>query len=99
MTQSKDNETIKLDQINTTVAARNFSNLLNSNKTYLLNGRWGSGKTEFLNQTQKYFNKKFIILDLWQPKDERSIIELSLFKLRPLIYWGIRIAIIIGYCQ
>ena len=87
-------EKIQLSYIDTTEAAKNLAKLLEENKTYFLNGAWGSGKTEFLNQTQKYFNKKLIILDLWRPHDKRSIIELSLLKLKPFIYWGIRVLII-----
>ena len=48
-----EHEFIKLEHIDTTVAAKNFSVLLNDNKTYFLNGSWGSGKTEFLNEVKK----------------------------------------------
>lgn len=48
-----EHEFIKLEHIDTTVATKNFSVLLNDNKTYFLNGSWGSGKTEFLNEVKK----------------------------------------------
>ena len=41
---------IELDKIDTATAAQNFANLLNENKTYFLNGTWGSGKSNFLKQ-------------------------------------------------
>ncbi len=44
---------IKLEEIDTSVAAENLCKLLNSNKTFFLNGSWGSGKTEFLHKVEK----------------------------------------------
>ena len=45
-----ENNFIELDKIETSTAAQNFANLLNENKTYFLNGTWGSGKSTFLKQ-------------------------------------------------
>lgn len=45
-----ENNFIELDKIETSTAAQNFVNLLNENKTYFLNGTWGSGKSTFLKQ-------------------------------------------------
>lgn len=54
------NNYINLDKIDTSTAAKNFSNLLKENKTYFLNGTWGSGKSTFLKQVDnlKLKNKK-----------------------------------------
>ncbi|GAB2027491.1 hypothetical protein OfM2_13950 [Lactovum odontotermitis] len=43
-------------------------------KTYFLQGSWGSGKTEYLNNVKGYFDKfKFIELRLWESKDKTSL--------------------------
>lgn len=56
---------ITLKHVDTSTAAQNFSDLLNKeeNKTYFLNGKWGSGKTEFLNEAQKHINRKLVTID------------------------------------
>ena len=54
---------IKLEHIDTSVAAKNLAELLNDNKTYFLNGSWGSGKTEFLDEVKKSSPKKLITID------------------------------------
>ena len=38
----KKNDYINLEKIDTSTAAKNFVNLLRENKTYFLNGTWGS---------------------------------------------------------
>lgn len=100
---SEQDDIIRLNHINTDEAAKNFAKLLNENKTYLLNARWGAGKTEFLNNVEKYTtinkrkgNKKLIVLDFWRVKDERSVLEISFSKLRPCIYWGTRMIMILS---
>lgn len=89
-----EHEFIKLEHIDTTVAAKNFSELLNDNKTYFLNGSWGSGKTEFLEEVKKNFPKKLIIIDFWRLTDTRSTIEIAFSKLYPLLYWAIRVGVV-----
>lgn len=100
---SEQDDIIRLNHINTDEAAKNFAKLLNENKTYLLNARWGAGKTKFLNNVEKYTtinkrkgNKKLIVLDFWRVKDERSVLEISFSKLRPCIYWGTRMIMILS---
>lgn len=41
------NDFIKLGHIDTSAATQNFVKLLEDNKTYFLNGKWGSGKLIF----------------------------------------------------
>ncbi|MFR3855767.1 MAG: P-loop NTPase fold protein [Streptococcus salivarius] len=89
-----EHEFIKLEHIDTTVAAKNFSELLNDNKTYFLNGSWGSGKTEFLKEVKKNFPKKLITIDFWRLTDTRSTIEIAFSKLYPLLYWAIRVGVV-----
>ena len=89
-----EHEFIKLEHIDTTVAAKNFSELLNDNKTYFLNGSWGSGKTEFLEEVKKNFPKKLITIDFWRLTDTRSTIEIAFSKLYPLLYWAIRVGVV-----
>ena len=57
---------IKLEHIDTTVAAKNFAELLNDNKTYFLNGSWGSGKSEFLKEVKRGSQNKLITIDFWR---------------------------------
>lgn len=90
-----EHEFIKLEHIDTTVAAKNFSELLNDNKTYFLNGSWGSGKTEFLDEVKKNSPKKLITIDFWGITDTRSTIEVAFSKLYPLLYWAIRVGVVL----
>lgn len=90
-----EHEFIKLEHIDTTVAAKNFSELLNDNKTYFLNGSWGSGKTDFLEEVKKNSPKKLITIDFWRLTDTRSTIEIAFSKLHPLLYWAIRVGVVL----
>ena len=53
---------IVLEHIDTSIAAKNFSILLSDSKTYFLNGCWGSGKTEFLDEVKKNSKKNLLLL-------------------------------------
>lgn len=92
---------IKLYQIDTTTAAQNFANLLNENKTYFLNGIWGSGKSTFLKQADNLKpvnnNKKvkLVTIDFWRLNDSRSTLETVFAKLHPFVYWGLRLIVIL----
>lgn len=90
-----EHEFIKLEHIDTTIAAKNFSVLLNDNKTYFLNGSWGSGKTDFLEEVKKNSPKKLITIDFWRLTDTRSTIEIAFSKLHPLLYWAIRVGVVL----
>lgn len=57
-----DEKFIDLKHIDTSIAAKNFSNLLSESRTYFLNGSWGSGKTEFLNEVKKKSQKNLLLL-------------------------------------
>lgn len=60
-------------------------------KTIFLNGPWGSGKSQFIKNveinTNKSHRKKFIYLDLWRIKDNRTTLTIAFSKLHPIIYW------------
>lgn len=90
-----EHEFIKLEHIDTSVAAKNFSELLNDNKTYFLNGSWGSGKTEFLEEVKKKSPKRLITIDFWRLTDTRTTIEIAFSKLYPFLYWAIRVCIVL----
>lgn len=90
-----EHEFIKLEHIDTSVAAKNFAELLNDNKTYFLNGSWGSGKSEFLKEVKRGSQNKLITIDFWRLSDTRSTIEIAFSKLHPLLYWAIRLGIIL----
>lgn len=81
---------IMLEHIDTSVASQNFVKLLEDNKTYFLNGKWGSGKTEFLEEAERYTKKKFVVVDFWKLNDSRTTIEIAFAKLHPNYYYGIR---------
>ena len=90
-----EHEFIKLEHIDTSVAAKNFAKLLYDNKTYFLNGSWGSGKSEFLKEVKRGSQNKLITIDFWRLSDTRSTIEIAFSKLHPLLYWTIRLGIIL----
>lgn len=78
--------------IDTSEASKNFAKLLNTHKTYFLNGAWGTGKTVFLKKAKKYSKKKFVSLDLWQIKDERSVLAIAFRKMHPFLSYSSMIA-------
>ena len=90
-----EHEFIKLEHIDTSVAAKNFAELLFDNKTYFLNGSWGSGKSEFLKEVKRSSQNKLITIDFWRLSDTRSTIEISFSKLHPLLYWAIRVGVVL----
>jgi hypothetical protein len=59
-------------------------------KTIFLNAPWGSGKSQFIKNIEKnphkIPHKKFIYLDLWRIKDNRTILTIAFSKLHPYIY-------------
>lgn len=88
--------TIKLSEIKTEEAEKEFKNLIegNLNKTIFLNGVWGSGKTQFLNKVERKSVYKFKTLDVWSKTDSRSVLEQSFALLKPVVYWSIKLAIV-----
>ena len=90
-----DDRFITLKHIDTSVAAKNVAKLLEENKTYFLNGNWGSGKTEFLVEVGKNTNKKLVTIDFWRLSDSRSTIEIIFSKLHPWKYRFLRFFIVL----
>ena len=90
-----DDRFITLKHIDTSVAAKNVAKLLDENKTYFLNGNWGSGKTEFLVEVDKNTNKKLVTIDFWRLSDNRSTIEIVFSKLHPWKYRILRFLIVL----
>lgn len=86
---------IKLDQIDTSTAAQNFANLLRENKTYFLNGTWGSGKSTFLKDINDTKQVKIVTIDFWRLNDSRSTLETVFANLHPFVYWGLRLIVIL----
>lgn len=60
-------------------------------KTIFLDAPWGSGKSQFIKNIEKNpdksLRKKFIYLDLWRIKDNRTTLTIAFSKLHPIIYW------------
>lgn len=78
---------IILERIDVDIAAKNFAKMLDEKKeNFFLNGSWGSGKTEFLEEVKKNSKKKFINLNLWDMKDDRNVITIAYSKLHPILY-------------
>ncbi|MBL1225861.1 hypothetical protein [Enterococcus sp. BWR-S5] len=75
---------IKIADVSTEVAEKNFSELLKDNKTYFLNGPWGSGKTRFTKGVERISDKDFVYLDLWNIKDDRTVINIAFDKFTKL---------------
>ena len=95
-----ENNFIELDKIETSTAAQNFANLLNENKTYFLNGTWGSGKSTFLKQVDNLKLKnnkkiKLVTIDFWRLNDSRSTLETVFANLHPVVYWSLRSFVIL----
>ena len=86
---------IELDKIEILTAAQNFANLLNENKTYFLNGTWGSGKSNFLKEVDDTKQVKLVTIDFWRLNDSRSTLETVFAKLHPYVYWGLRLVVIL----
>ena len=90
-----DDRFITLKHIDTSIAAKNVAKLLEENKTYFLNGNWGSGKTEFLSEINNNTHKKLVIIDFWRLTDHRSTIEIIFSKLHPWKYRFLRFFIVL----
>ena len=90
-----ENNLIELDKIDTSTAAQNFAKLLNENKTYFLNGPWGSGKSTFLKEVDDINQIKLVTIDFWRLNDSRSTLETVFAKLHPYVYWGLRLIVIL----
>ena len=90
-----ENNLIELDKIDTSTAAQNFANLLKENKTYFLNGPWGSGKSTFLKEVDDTNQIKLVTIDFWRLNDSRSTLETVFAKLHPYVYWGLRLIVIL----
>lgn len=92
----EDEKYIELNNIDTSTAAKNFAELLNEkNKTYFLNGNWGSGKSTFLQEVNSTKDVKLVTIDFWRLNDSRSTLETVFAKLHPIVYWSLRLFVIL----
>lgn len=86
----------KIDYVDTSTATKQFSNMIvekdesKNYKTFFLNGSWGSGKTTFLEDTEKNqegnlkkYRWKVRYLKLWEIKNDKSVFELAFAVLFP----------------
>lgn len=67
---------LQLDLIDTKEQAQIFANqIAASPQIYFLDGKWGSGKSEYLKQVESCLPRgfKFVELVLWKPKDKSSL--------------------------
>lgn len=80
----------KIDKIDTSDVARAFAKELKEEpKTYFLQGKWGSGKTEYLKEVEKATGKnlKFVYFKLWEPKNKASFGQKLYESIFPNSYW------------
>ena len=89
----------KIEKICTQTSADNFVKDFQLHKTYFLDGQWGSGKSEYLNEIEKSFkrdqnpnfqNLKIVRLKLWEKRTEKSIIKVffhTVFPVKSFIIW------------
>ncbi|HCB99655.1 MAG TPA: hypothetical protein DEP42_00290, partial [Ruminococcaceae bacterium] len=77
---------ISFEWIDTTESAKNFARLIEEKKTFFLNGKWGSGKTAYLKEVKKQTKRKFVNIDLWNIKDNRSVINIGTRKFHPHLF-------------
>lgn len=73
---------LEIKNISTDEAENNFIDLIEGeNRTYFLNGTWGSGKTQFINNVEKKLKQKgrnkFVYLNLWELQNNRSVIKIA----------------------
>ena len=91
----KKNDYINLEKIDTSTAAKNFVNLLRENKTYFLNGTWGSGKSTFLKDINDTKQVRLVTIDFWRLNDSRSTLETVFANLHPVVYRSLRSFVIL----
>ena len=95
-------ENIKFETIETPEAVNGFRELIKKKKegryqTIFLNGKWGSGKTTFLEKASESNKKgcKFIYLKLWETRDERTVIQIAFKELHTFYYWLMKLFVIV----
>ncbi|WP_342622038.1 P-loop NTPase fold protein [Erysipelothrix sp. P66] len=77
---------VRIEKIDTSNNAKIFANMINdSPKTYFLDGKWGSGKTEYIKEVEKYLRKdiRVINVELWKPKDKSTLSQLMFESIYP----------------
>lgn len=81
----------KITTIETTKWANNFAELLKkeAGRTYFLQGKWGSGKTEYIKKVADLTegNLKFVYLKLWKPKNNKSLTRQLFSAAFPCLSW------------
>ena len=106
---------IEITTIETTIAEENLAKIIMKKKlkdgekkidgkteyrTIFLNGEWGTGKTEYLNRTEKQLAKgKFIFLKFWEQTDKRSPINIAFLKVHPFISYTSKFFVIFFCCS
>lgn len=69
---------MKIKKIDTSQQAKIFAEQIkNEPKTYFLQGAWGSGKTEYLEEVKKNIGEEYSFIDLalWKPKRKATFSE------------------------
>ncbi len=81
-------EELVIDEIDTKESSERFAKYLKKKRTYFLDGKWGSGKTEFIKKAKPHLSgHNIVFVELWRTTDNRSVTELIYSKLHPVKYW------------
>lgn len=81
-------EELVVNEIDTDESAERFAKYLKKKRTYFLDGKWGSGKTEFIKKANHHLaGHDIVFVELWRTTDNRSVTELIYSKLHPVNYW------------
>lgn len=76
-----------INEIDTEESAERFAKYLKKKQTYFLDGKWGSGKTEFIKKANSHLDgHKLVFVELWRTTDNRSVIEIIYSELHPFKY-------------
>ena len=75
-------------KIDTSTSSKNFAKDFKLKKTYFLNGVWGSGKTEYLQEFRNFYKKeklsnhfvRFVNLKLWEQKGNNTVNQCAFDK-------------------
>lgn len=81
-------EDIVFNEINVDENAEKFAGYIQENKTIFLDGKWGSGKSYFIEKSKKYLSEKnMVFVDLWRTTDNRSATEVIFYELHKSEYY------------
>lgn len=81
---------VQVDKIDTSTSAQNLAKIFKLQKTYFLDGVWGSGKTTYLDQFKDAYknensNVDFVELKLWEKKGNKTVVRCVFEVMHPCL--------------